>query len=453
MSKIALISCTSLKKDYSCQAKELYSESAIFRLEYELASILADEVYILSAMHGLVAKDTILEPYNYTLMNKSRDVKRQWSNKVLNSLRDKFSLEKDEFIILAGNDYSEYLLPSIKNYWLPLKGKCQGERRPMLQQLLELERETNLCKAAHQFFNQMCRMDYKTIGDIPFTSGIYIMFENGEKFGELDRIVRIGTHTSDDRLKNRLKDHFNSKNKDGSIFRKNIGKSLLNKDHDPYLDIWTLDTSNKQHRDKIDQEKQTYIENNVSDYLQKNISFVCFPVAEKENRLRLEEALISLMTKADDFYPSDEWLGKYSHVDRSCKSGLWLLQGMDAKPLTSEEFEFIKNSVRFPGSSYSTSIKPIDNTSFVSNKKVKSSTSNMPVSEIRLYIANLLKQKKLAGEITYTVRAGDLQKKLGIVNATPSVCDAMTKKIDYKYDIIFAPPKGKSTKLMIKYYL
>ncbi len=48
-----------------------------------------------------------------------------------------------------------------------------------------------------------------------------------KKYGELDRIVRIGTHTSDDRLKNRLRDHFISKNKDGSIFRKNIGKSHI----------------------------------------------------------------------------------------------------------------------------------------------------------------------------------------------------------------------------------
>lgn len=30
----------------------------------------------------------------------------------------------------------------------------------------------------------------------------------GEKYGYFDRIVRIGTHKSDGRLKNRLKDHF-----------------------------------------------------------------------------------------------------------------------------------------------------------------------------------------------------------------------------------------------------
>lgn len=55
----------------------------------------------------------------------------------------------------------------------------------------------------------------------------------------------MGTHTSEGRLKARLKDHFISRNKDGSIFRKNVGKALLSKIKDPYLDIWALDTSNK----------------------------------------------------------------------------------------------------------------------------------------------------------------------------------------------------------------
>jgi len=53
----------------------------------------------------------------------------------------------------------------------------------------------------------------------------------------------------------------------------------------------------------------------------------------------------------------------------------------------------------------------------------------------------------------YILRAGDLQKELGLVNATPTVCDAMTKKLNYDYDIIFALPKGKSTRLTVKYYL
>jgi hypothetical protein len=54
----------------------------------------------------------------------------------------------------------------------------------------------------------------------------------------MNRIVRVGTHTSPNRLKIRLKDHFWHENKDGSIFRKNIGKAILNQEHNPYLQTW-----------------------------------------------------------------------------------------------------------------------------------------------------------------------------------------------------------------------
>jgi len=86
--------------------------------------------------------------FGLTLLDKSEDEKKDWSNNVLAQLKDKVSLEKDEFVILAGNNYCKYLLPSIINVCLPLEGKRQGERQPALHRLIALERETNLCKAA-----------------------------------------------------------------------------------------------------------------------------------------------------------------------------------------------------------------------------------------------------------------------------------------------------------------
>jgi len=454
LSRIALISCTSLKEDHDCPAIDLYSKSPTFRLAYAYAEIVADDIYILSAKYGLVSKDEVIAPYNDTLLDKSVDEKKEWSNNVLAQLKEKVSLETDEFVILAGNDYCKHLLPSITNYCLPLEGKRQGERQPALQRLIALERETNLCTAVHLFFNMMPRMDYQMIAQVPFEDGIYIMFEKGQKHGELDRIVRVGAHTSEGRLKARLKDHFISRNKDGSIFRKNVGKALISKNNDPYLDIWTMDTSNKINRATIDKEKQTEIENAVSDYLHNNISFVCFPINNKEARLRIEEALIALLNCSADFYPDNSWLGKFSPVDRICRSGLWLTQGLDAEPLTVEELGFIKESVRFrkmlPPMNLTTNKKKATS---VLPKMGKHLTSNMSVSEVRNYISNVLQQRKAAGENTCILRAGDLQKELGLVHATPTVCNAMTKKINYKYDIIFAPPKGKSTKLTVKYFL
>ena len=83
-------------------------------------------------------------------------------------------------------------------------------------------------------------------------------------------------------------------------------------------------------------------------------------------------------------------------MDRICRSGLWLTQGLDAEPLKAEELGFIKNSVRFRQMSHlmhltanrkkATSLLP---------KIEKSLTSNMSVSEVRSYISNLLQQKKV----------------------------------------------------------
>lgn len=454
MSRIALISCTSKKEDYSCPAVELYSKSPTFRLAYTLSEIVADKIYILSAKHGLVSIDTILEPYNDTLIGKPKEHKQAWSNIVLLQLKNRVSMEQDKFIILAGKDYYEYLTPAIKHYWLPLEGKRQGERQPELKRLIALENETDLCKAVHLFFNMMPRLNYKMISHISFENGIYIMFEKGQKVGDFDRIVRVGTHTSDGRLKTRLKDHFLTSNKDGSIFRKNVGKALLNMDNDSYLTVWTLDTSNKNNAYIVDKEKEKEIETKVSDYLQNNITFVCFPVESKVDRLRIEEAIISLLNRSNDFNADNNWLGKHSPVERIRQSGLWLTQGLDGQPLTALDFEFIKNCVRFKQFSSPTTITiKKDSCSTVLPAMDKNKTSNLSVSEVRQYITNLLQQKKAEGESTFTLRAGDLQKELGLINATPTVCDAMTKKINYEYEIIYAPPKGKSTSLTVKYKL
>ncbi|GLI17221.1 hypothetical protein MTHERMOG20_16750 [Moorella thermoacetica] len=83
MSKIALISCTSRKKAYKCPARELYWESPRFRLAYALAKLVANKIFILSAKHGLVPEDRVIEPYNETMIGKSARERREWGDMVL----------------------------------------------------------------------------------------------------------------------------------------------------------------------------------------------------------------------------------------------------------------------------------------------------------------------------------------------------------------------------------
>ena len=115
------------------------------------------------------------------------------------------SLDTDSFVILAGNAYNAFLLPSIRNYELPLKGFSMGRWIPKLRELIDSNSENNLGKSKsvllHHLFNQLPRYRWTDIGDVPFESGIYIMYETDESFHDMDRIVRIGTHNADGRLK------------------------------------------------------------------------------------------------------------------------------------------------------------------------------------------------------------------------------------------------------------
>src|SRR5678815_2344808 len=101
----------------------------------------------------------------------------------------------------------------------------------------------NIAFELHRIFNKQKRFSFpfdKVIDDIPL-NGIYIIFENGEKYKNLDRIVRVGTHTGNNQLRSRLNQHFVKENKNRSIFRKNIGRCLLNKEGSDYLPLWALD--------------------------------------------------------------------------------------------------------------------------------------------------------------------------------------------------------------------
>jgi hypothetical protein len=68
------------------------------------------------------------------------------------------------------------------------------------------------------------------------------------------------------RLANAKGVHFTIENKDRSIFRKNIGRALLNRDWDPFLPAWELDRTSRAIREQhcgIDLERQRAVEGAV----------------------------------------------------------------------------------------------------------------------------------------------------------------------------------------------
>ena len=149
----------------------------------------------------------------------------------------------------------------------------------------------NFCNELHQLCSKLPRYKHQfNISDLP-KNGIYIVFEKGEKAHNTDRIVRIGTHTGQDNLPVRIKEHFYNENKNRSVFRKNIGRAFLQ--NDKYLEIWNMDFIPKKNREqyanKINPKKQTEIEQQVSDYIRNNISFSLIPIDDEQQRLEFEK--------------------------------------------------------------------------------------------------------------------------------------------------------------------
>lgn len=336
MTKVVLISCVSKKLPYKAKAKDIYT-SPLFKMNLKFAnSFNPDKIFILSAKYGLVKLEEEIEPYNKTLNNMSDEEIKEWSNKVIKKLKENFDLEKDDFIFLAGERYRRYLIKDIKNYKIPLKGLGIGK------QLKFLKENVSYCERVHKLFNSMERLKFPFNEEKIPLNGIYVLFEKGEKGHGNDRIVRVGTHTGQDQLKSRLKQHFIDENKDRSIFRKNIGRALLNKDNDDYLEKWEIDLTTKEAKGKfsklIDLEKQKEIEKRVSKYIQENFSFVVFRIDNKDKRLELEAKLISTISLCKDCKASENWLGLNSTIEKIRESGLWLVQELYKEPLSSKDF-------------------------------------------------------------------------------------------------------------------
>jgi hypothetical protein len=196
------------------------------------------------------------------------------------------------------------------------------------------------CSTIHQIFGGMRRFYFPFNADEIPSDGVYVLFERGEKAHGGDRIVRIGTHNGDNQLRSRLFQHFLKENKDRSIFRKNIGRALLNRDKDSFLEQWELDLTERKAKEiagEIDFMKQREVERKVTEHIQKNFSFIALGIKDKAKRLEFESKIISTVSLCDGCRPSQDWLGLFSPKDKIRESGLWQVNELNKTPLNENE--------------------------------------------------------------------------------------------------------------------
>jgi len=232
---------------------------------------------------------------------------------------------------------------------------------------------SELCKWLHEELKQLPFIKFPfEINQLPM-NGIYFFYEDGETWGHggyRQRIVRIGTH-KDGNFRSRIKEHFllneSRMNFDAnryapherSIFRKNIGRALLNKENDKYLNTWDIDFTTRASREKYgylrDIQKEKYIESEVTGILRNNFSFRYIQIEGQSKRMGangLESSLIGTVAHCSLCKPSGNWLGQYSPKKQIKRSGLWLVQHLESPPISSTEKKLIKDTIA--GNDFST---------------------------------------------------------------------------------------------------
>lgn len=131
MKKICLIACASQKQAVAASAQELY-QSALFRKSIDwMQRQNFDSWFILSAKHGLVKPEQILEPYNLTLNTMKAAARQQWAKSVLYELMIVLP-EPASITFLAGSKYREYLSKPLREsgyeVLIPMQGLGIGKQ-------------------------------------------------------------------------------------------------------------------------------------------------------------------------------------------------------------------------------------------------------------------------------------------------------------------------------------
>lgn len=195
-------------------------------------------------------------------------------------------------------------------------------------------------------------------------NGIYFFYEKGEIWGhggDQPRIVRVGSHTGQGNLRSRISETYllderglslgslNAKPADRSIFRKNLGRALLNRDRDEYLHVWEIDFTPRQNRERFrhlrDMEKEKGLEQAISALLRDWFCFRVIAVESPTERAELEKRLVGTLAGCEVCAPSESWLGR-SSPERKIRDGkLWQVQNLKAGPLGASDKEAVLQAI------------------------------------------------------------------------------------------------------------
>lgn len=106
--RVGLVGCVKQKAPMARPARDLYV-STLFEGRRAFVEQSCSDWWILSALHGLVHPQHVLEPYDVTLKDAGRRERREWSRRVLAALDEQTALRSGDVAeIHAGSEYRDW---------------------------------------------------------------------------------------------------------------------------------------------------------------------------------------------------------------------------------------------------------------------------------------------------------------------------------------------------------
>lgn len=172
------------------------------------------------------------------------------------------------------------------------------------------------------------------------TKGVYFFFEPTETRANQDelRIVRIGTHTSDESsIEKRVDQH--AKDWGGSVFRLHVGAALIRQgrfdheidsaDREKWARLWVEKVNKKTaHNNRKLLDPMLHSLHPIVTRTIENMTLVWVEIADSQERCDLEKECIRLLSNyrrqgAPIDAPSHGWLGRHALDEKIQRSGLW----------------------------------------------------------------------------------------------------------------------------------
>jgi hypothetical protein len=127
---IFLVSCVSQKRSRPSKARDLY-QSEWFQRARRFVESTGSRWFILSAEHGMIDPDRVIEPYERTLNNMRVGERREWAQRVRKQM-DRDLPDAERIVVLAGQRYREFLMDYLRTRAtrvdVPLEGLRIGEQ-------------------------------------------------------------------------------------------------------------------------------------------------------------------------------------------------------------------------------------------------------------------------------------------------------------------------------------